>query len=351
MSDLTNVATRPAGGLCPNPNVCIEHGYALKALTWRRIIAVMNSAFGDPEKQELPFDLRHARRPILFDCAADADADMRRRAREDLTAKLVVALRVILADEEARAALQPAAPAEPHPHDLELLDKVRRQLSLDLRRFLRQHSFGTPFRFAVLDPLHEMNADWVGAAYEFHDPDLQASFGAMRHISEEFGSLILERIYAMDGNPKMGWPKTDQDIRDGIQPTTHQAIAQMNSKAHELSDAIDAFDRLARDRVRVASGVHTDASAAAMTDLRRVAALAALQEITSDALCGRRPELVSGPRVTLRLIPFAATEGRRLDPIAVGQAQLDFRHRRLKGCLQTVTVGSGGVVAPGAVRW
>ena len=52
VSDLTYVAERMAGGRTPNPNVCIEHGYALKALSWRRVIAVMNTAYGDPDEHD-----------------------------------------------------------------------------------------------------------------------------------------------------------------------------------------------------------------------------------------------------------------------------------------------------------
>jgi hypothetical protein len=324
VSDLTYVAQREGGGRTPNPNVCIEHGYALKALSWRRLIAVMNTAFGHPDQHELPFDLRHARRPIMFECASDADNEARRRAREELTAGFVQALRSIFDDEAARAALRPAAPAEPHPHDVELLEKVRRQLSLGLRRFLGQHSFGTPYPLAVLDPLHEMTEDWVGAAYEFHDEVLQASFVNVRTRAAELGRLVLERIYPMDGNSTMGSPKTGVDRAQGIQPSTLDAIRAMDGKASELSDAIDDFDRLARDRVRVASAVHARAEQPKAPDEREAAAAALLGELAFDASRGTLPEIVSQPRATLRLAPFAATEGRRLDAALVARAQLRF---------------------------
>jgi hypothetical protein len=62
-----------------------------------------------------------------------------------------------------------------------------------------------------------MNADWIGAAYEFHDPLLQANFAELRKIAGGFGGLILERIHAMDSNAKMGWPKTLRiHVADGL---------------------------------------------------------------------------------------------------------------------------------------
>src|SRR5271170_842276 len=99
--DLTYVAERAGGARTPNPNVCIEHGYALKALSWRRVIAVMNTAMGHPDHHELPFDVRPTRRPIFFDLPDGADAEARRAAAEGLVRQLKVALRAIFGDEAA----------------------------------------------------------------------------------------------------------------------------------------------------------------------------------------------------------------------------------------------------------
>lgn len=75
----------------PNPNVMIEYGYALKACGDERIVPVFNTAFGDWER--LPFDMRHKRRPILYDVPESSSVEERRAAREDLTRKFVSALR------------------------------------------------------------------------------------------------------------------------------------------------------------------------------------------------------------------------------------------------------------------
>src|SRR5258708_4011192 len=57
VSDLTFIGNRPNGDPTPNPNVLIEYGYALKCLGERRIIQVMNTAYGKPSRQTMPFDL------------------------------------------------------------------------------------------------------------------------------------------------------------------------------------------------------------------------------------------------------------------------------------------------------
>ena len=324
LSDLTYVATRTGGERTPNPNVCIEHGYALRALGWRRMITVMNTAMGHPDEYELPFDVRHTRRPTFFHLNEDADADVRRQTKDDLTKQLVAALKAILGDEAARAAMRSPAPVEPHPHDIELLRRFHRQLPLPLRQFLHRHSFGSPFPVTRLAPIHEMNEVWIGAAYEFHDTVLQAALVDVRRTAADLGELTLERIHAMPGDPKMGWPKTDQDLAHGMQPRTEQAIRDMNAKATELSAAIDSFDRLARDRVRIASGVHAQATATVGPDGRAAAAGAALEELAFDMHRGGVPEIVGLPRLTLRLVPYAAAEGHRLDSRRVAEMRLRF---------------------------
>ncbi|SFJ75219.1 hypothetical protein SAMN05216304_113104 [Bosea sp. OK403] len=333
LSDLTYVALRPNGGGIPNPNVLIEHGWALKSLSSRRVISVMNTALGDPDQHELPFDLRHVRRPILYACALDANQEDRKKARGELTKHLAAALRAIFNDDVVRAGLRAPAPHTPHPRDVELLKRVHRQLPLTLRQFLHQHNFGSPFRLAHLDPIHDMNETWVGAAYEFHDPEVQGTFSNLQRVAGEFGGLVLERIYAMDRNPTMGWPKTDQDVAQGVQPGTQQAIKEMNAKAVELCATIDAFDRIARDRIPVASGIHSDRDDAAEPNKQAQGAISALQDLAFDMHRGALPEIVTQPRLTLRLVPFEATEGRRLDPRRVGKLQQQFPpspHERVK---------------------
>lgn len=76
---------------CPNPNVMIEYGFALKACGDERIVPVFNTAFGDWE--QLPFDMRHKRRPILYCASDDLSVDDRRRVRSELAKKLETALR------------------------------------------------------------------------------------------------------------------------------------------------------------------------------------------------------------------------------------------------------------------
>lgn len=325
VADMTYVAKRGRNRRAPNPNVLIEYGWALRALSWRRIILVMNTAAGDPERYELPFDLRHMRRPMLFKCAPQTQPAGRKAVRDELTKQLTAALKAIFEDEAALAEMRPKAPDEPHPHDVELLREIHRLLSQNVRDFLHQHDFGGPFPRVRLSPVYEI-ADWVGAAYEFHDRLLQAGWADLRSAIDGFAKLALERLHASDRNPHMASPLTDMDRAGGVSPQTYAVIKALNVQATALSEAIDTFDRLARDRVRVAIG--EVAAEEVKPDPRTAQVEAALQEMAFDPHRGAFPEVVSRPRMTLRLLPFAAAEGRRLDPAQVKALQAKFPFQR-----------------------
>ncbi len=208
------------------------------------MVSVMNTAMGHPDDYDLPFDLRHARRPILFDCSDAAGEKERKKIKSALTKDLVTAAKAIFDDKIARAEMLPQSSTVPHPHDVELLSLVRRLLRHPRQRFLLEHGFATPFRYEFLDPIYEIN-NWLGAAFEFHNPILQASFADLRNTAQELGRLVSLQTYPEDGGI-LGRVKTHDDMRHGLQPETKRVIRELNEKATELSHAIDAFERCAR---------------------------------------------------------------------------------------------------------
>lgn len=78
----------------PNPNVMIELGYALHALSSDRVLLVMNTAHGGTE--HLPFDLRNRRFPTTYCLEAGSTKEQKRAAMADLTNKLSVAIGGVL---------------------------------------------------------------------------------------------------------------------------------------------------------------------------------------------------------------------------------------------------------------
>jgi len=127
VSDLTYVSRRPNGNGCPNPNVLIEHGWALRSKGWGRILSVMNTAHGDPQTAPLPFDLRHARWPITFDCPVGADDQVRRAAREELSRTLTTAIKTIVQDAGTKARETRRNDARPRAREaLEMVSRMPR---------------------------------------------------------------------------------------------------------------------------------------------------------------------------------------------------------------------------------
>ena len=76
--------------LSPNPNVLIELGYAIRSLGWERIIMVMNSAFGQPDK--LPFDLKTKRVTLYNAKAEETDLSQKRRLLQGSLKNAVLAI-------------------------------------------------------------------------------------------------------------------------------------------------------------------------------------------------------------------------------------------------------------------
>jgi hypothetical protein len=92
----------------PNPNVLVEYGFARRAKTDRRILLVMNTAFGAPE--DLPFDLNYLRHPVEYEAPAGIAREERRKRRAKLAQEFAAYIATIIdrapreTDDDAMAA-------------------------------------------------------------------------------------------------------------------------------------------------------------------------------------------------------------------------------------------------------
>ena len=96
VADMTFTSKRMDGRLAPNPNVLIEYGWALKSLTNERVICVMNTAYGEPSYESLPFDLAHLRWPIRYNLPIDAPSNVKTKEKKKLADTLRNAIRLSL---------------------------------------------------------------------------------------------------------------------------------------------------------------------------------------------------------------------------------------------------------------
>jgi len=78
-----------------NPNVAIELGFALHALTDRALLMVMNEHYGS--RADLPFDLQSKAGPIMFTLPPDADKQRITALSRELTGQLAEALKPFIA--------------------------------------------------------------------------------------------------------------------------------------------------------------------------------------------------------------------------------------------------------------
>lgn len=108
--DLTFVGRRIDGRPTPNPNVLIEYGWALKKLGHSCMLPVMNTAFGSPEGDAMPFDMRHLRHPIQYECKDSAAEEERTAARNKLAASMKLAITSILSAQQLRLDAPKAPP-------------------------------------------------------------------------------------------------------------------------------------------------------------------------------------------------------------------------------------------------
>ncbi|WP_446680377.1 GNAT family N-acetyltransferase [Brevundimonas sanguinis] len=260
VSDLTYVAFRARGEGIPNPNVLLEHGWALKSKGWPQVVGLMNTAYGHPKTHPLPFDLLHSRWPILYNCPAGADDAVRNAAREELAAVLVKALKLSIADDGFGASA-----LGPHPHDVALLDRLRKLIPDRIHNFLVTHSFGTPFPRALLDPLFALRFEWIGARHEFHDRKLQAALETVREANEAFYSLVDTHVSATENRSDWCTAKPQEIPNETSRQAMYAAIKALDGTASRLAETLDAFERVARHRIRAepAAGQVVDTTAEA----------------------------------------------------------------------------------------
>jgi len=94
--DLTFVGQSENGRQLPNPNVLIEYGWALKELSHSRIIPLMNTAFGQPTTETMPFDMRHLRFPITYHLPEGVEPNTKKTEKEKFVNALVDAISLVI---------------------------------------------------------------------------------------------------------------------------------------------------------------------------------------------------------------------------------------------------------------
>lgn len=139
-------------------------------------------------------------------------------------------------------------PADPHPHDVELLKTFRGSLERSEREFLLVHDFAAPFLAGNLKGCIEIST-WKDAAHEFHDHALQKKFLKLQRVMQ----TLVTNVARWSGPDSRGMQTTytDYDRAVGVSAQTRERIKQLNAESGLVANLLDEFERLGRRRVPI----------------------------------------------------------------------------------------------------
>lgn len=134
------------------------------------------------------------------------------------------------------------------PHDVRLLKDFRALVTPNAMRFLAEADFRFNVRLGGMGPFNEIAENWLGAYYEFVDPELQSAFKPVMTALFKFVELVESRIFPVDENLSYGSPVTSWDFASGTVRERRAGAGIINDTAHVLWRAVDALERVARSK-------------------------------------------------------------------------------------------------------
>ena len=214
--DITFVAKSEGGRPVPNPNVLVEYGWALNVLGHARIIPVMNTAFGQPSGDNLPFDMRHLRRPITYHLTSSGTdkSSVRDRLVEDLKVALSAMIKAGLFT----------------PQPLTGAVKAAREL-------LREWHRASEERFLSLY-LHQRNREWPVPINVNHEHFSYLLYQSEPHElnHQEFMNALSQANSVVRRTVNTGWSMFHPFTRNEIKPyVTPEIVAGMDTDVIETN--------------------------------------------------------------------------------------------------------------------
>ena len=192
VADLSFIAKTENEKFCPNPNVLIELGYALKSLGGERLIFVVNEHWGAVENN-LPFDLRHRRFPIKYNLAHKARVDAHNRERTELVREFVYRIGNVIS---SQGITTPRTRPETFKQDQALFSKLINDFPSNgkLARFLDRESVGNSFQPWYVEETERFVDNWSDAMHKFFDPTLEKQKQKLIQFLSEFVNEIVMNV-------------------------------------------------------------------------------------------------------------------------------------------------------------
>lgn len=213
----------------PNPNVLIELGYAVKSLGWHRIVMIMNTHFGEPEK--LPFDLRSKR--VLTYCMTP-EAEEKAASKNILMKTISTALKSVFENHGPINSEQHQQPDRPaRESDKVLFEKLKLTLpSKGSISFIdKQNMAGFSWPRDKLKDLDKFYYEWNDAEHEFLDSELEPLRKNLHSLIGDYLNQIAQDTFpASDPNRQTVPPEWELE-----QPKRFNLVVK---KLHETSTQI-----------------------------------------------------------------------------------------------------------------
>lgn len=228
----------------PNPNVLIELGYAVKALGWDRVVMVMNTERGTPER--LPFDLR-ARRIVSYTATPDGE---KAPARNGLSKTLGAAIRLSLSGKFEDPANAPEA-ADGRMQFTEADKKLFSQFLEDLPSsrsisFIDQHNMaGFSFPEAPIRELERFHVLWANAESEFLDPEMEGLRSKLYELVGKYIGLIAENTFPVGVTGRFTVPPEWEERNP---KKFFEVVEKLHGTAAEIVTTHQSLVRLGRRR-------------------------------------------------------------------------------------------------------
>ncbi|MBD2119315.1 hypothetical protein [Trichocoleus sp. FACHB-262] len=213
VADLSFIAKTGNGKFCPNPNVLIELGYALKSLGSERLIFVVNEHWGVVENN-LPFDLRHRRFPIKYNLAPKARLDAHNREHEKLVKEFVYRIGNVIS---SQGVTTPRTRPETFKQDQALFSKLINDFPSNgkLARFLDKESVGNLFLLWYVDEAERFVYNWSNAMHKFFDPTLEKQRQKLIELLTQFVDRIPNHVWLTPSGRYYDMGLEEPNISDG----------------------------------------------------------------------------------------------------------------------------------------
>lgn len=228
VSIIDPTSSRPA----PNPNVLVELGYAVKTLGWDRIIMVMNTEYGEPDR--LPFDLK-SKRVLTYKLSATEEE--KAPIRNSLSKTFATALRMIFdhhySSPSSEIILKEPEVTNFRESDRKLFDEFKETLpSKGSISFIdEQNMAGFSWPSSSLNQLNNFYHYWGDAEHEFIDPELEDMRSKLYNLIGNYLGQIAVNTFPTH-NPDR------QTVPPEWEETNPKHFFEVVSKLHETAGKI-----------------------------------------------------------------------------------------------------------------